>query len=149
MLEGMAMAAAPAIPAFIKSLLFILIELFVNRLGLYNLVVFNFFRVLLQSTIEGMAAECGLVTNQDELHACSCDSHVHAAEVAQKSHLPLIVASYQTDDDDVALLSLESVYRIDSDKVAERFPVGVSLNQLAQKADLSLVGTDGKLSFQL
>ncbi len=53
-----------------------------------------------------------------------------------------LIAAYHTDEDDIALLPLESIDRIDGDQMAERLPVGVALDELAQQSDLSLVGTD-------
>ena len=56
------------------------------------------------------------VAQDDELHAGTRHRHVHAAEVFQESDLSLVVGTYQRDEDHVALLSLESVHRVDADQ---------------------------------
>ena len=61
------------------------------------------------------------VAQYEEFHPGSGDGHVHTAQVAQESYLPLIVGANQRNEYHVALLSLESVYRIHAYKVAEGF----------------------------
>ena len=54
----------------------------------------------------------------DEFHACPGDGHIHAAEVGEETHLSLLVVAHHGDEDDVALLALESVHGVDGDEVA-------------------------------
>ena len=61
------------------------------------------------------------VAEDDDLHAGSGDGHVHAAQVAEETNLSLVVAAYQRDDDDVALLSLKTVDGVHGDKTPEGF----------------------------
>ena len=80
---------------------------------------------MLQTLVEGMSAQGGGVADDDEFHACPGDGHVHAAEVGEEAHLSLLVLPHHGDEDDVALLSLETVYGVDGNEVAQRFPIGV------------------------
>ena len=78
-----------------------------------------------------MAAEGGLMSDQDKFHSSTSDGNVHASQVAQEAHLTRLIAAYHADDDDIALLPLESIDRIDGDQMAERLPVGVALDELS------------------
>ena len=52
------------------------------------------------------------VTDDDELGACPCHGHVHAAEVTQEAYLSIFVASDKRHYDDVPLLTLEAIYGV-------------------------------------
>ena len=67
----------------------------------------------------------------DEFHSCPCDGDIHATEVGEEAHLPLLVLSHHGDEDDVALLSLETVYGVDGNKVAQGFPIGIATKHAA------------------
>ena len=80
---------------------------------------------MLQAFVEGVSAQGWRVADDDEFHACSGDCHIHAAEVGEETNLSLLVLTNHGDEDDVALLSLESVHGVNGDERAQRFPVGV------------------------
>ena len=72
------------------------------------------------------------VAHYDKLHACPRDGHVHTAQVVQESDLPVLVAPHQTNEDDIAFLSLEPVYGVYAQQVAIGFEKGIPAEQGAQ-----------------
>ena len=61
------------------------------------------------------------VTKNDDFHACTGDGDIHAPQLAQEAYLSLLVGAYHGDDNNVALLSLETIYGVHRDEPAERF----------------------------
>lgn len=55
------------------------------------------------------------VAKDDQLHASSGDGYVHTAQIAEESDAAFVIASHHADEDDVTLLSLKTVDRIDRD----------------------------------
>ena len=78
------------------------------------------FNALLQLLIEWMLAQCVGIAEDDELHAGTGDGYVHAAQVAQKTDLALVVGTHQADENHVALLTLEAIYGVDGDEDVQR-----------------------------
>ena len=68
-----------------------------------------------------MARQGVAIAQDDDFHTGTCDGYVHASQVAQETNLSVVVRAYQRDDDDVALLSLESVNGIHADARPEGF----------------------------
>ena len=79
--------------------------------------------VFIELAVERMAGHGLGIAKDDEFHAGTGNGHVHAAQVAQEANLSFVVGTYQRDDDDVALLSLETVDGVDGDETAERLEV--------------------------
>jgi len=98
--------------------------------------------VVPQLAVERVARHGRHVAEDDQLHACAGDGHIHAAQVAQESYLPLVVRAHQRDDDDVALLPLEPVNRIHRYKAAERLEEVALHEQPPQKLHLCPIGRD-------
>ena len=71
-----------------------------------------------------MPGEGGCIAQNDEFHAGSGDSNIHAAQVVEETNLPLFIGTYKGDDDDIAFLSLESINSIYRNEVVERFEKG-------------------------
>lgn len=90
-----------------------------------DLVIVQRVGVLLESAIERVLAESGRVTNDEQLHSCTSDGHVHATKVGQESHLSLSIVAHHGDEDYVAFLPLKTINGIDGNQLAEGFPVGV------------------------
>ena len=62
--------------------------------------------------VERVPAQGTGIAYDDELHPRSCHGHVHAPQVAQETDPALFVGTDQADQDDVAFLALEAVYRM-------------------------------------
>lgn len=60
-----------------------------------------------------MPAERRRVSDDYQLHTGPRDGDIHTSEVAEKSDLSLVVGPHETDEDNIALLSLEAVDRVD------------------------------------
>ena len=73
----------------------------------------------METTVEGMAGEGGHIAEDDELHPGTGDCHVHAAEITEETYLSVVIAAHEGDDYHVALLSLESIHRVDGDEMTE------------------------------
>ena len=80
-----------------------------------------------------------LVAQDDELHAGSRHRHVHAAEVFQESYLTFIIGTHQGDEDHVALLTLETIHRVDADEATVRLEEFILLDELLQILHLGTV----------
>ena len=89
-----------------------------------------------------MARQGVAVAQDNDLHAGSGDSHIHAAQVAQKTYLPLSVGAHQRDDDDIALLTLETIYGIYTDVAAEGLEELTPHEQPPQILHLSTIWRD-------
>ena len=68
-------------------------------------------------------------TYDDKFHAGAGHGYVHAAQVAEKAYVAVVVAADKGDDDDVALLTLETIDGVDGNQVAEGFKKGSSLDE--------------------
>ena len=66
-----------------------------------------------------MTRECSGIPEDDEFHSCSRDGDIHAPQVAEEPDLSLFVSAYQRKDNDIALLSLETVDGSYGDEVTE------------------------------
>ena len=73
-----------------------------------------------------------LVAQDDELHPSSRHRHVHAAEVFQETYLAFIVGTHQRDEDNVALLPLETIHRVYADQTAVRLEELIFLDELLE-----------------
>lgn len=89
-----------------------------------------------------MLRQCIHIAEYDELHACPCDGNIHAAEVAEEAYLSLIIASHERENDDIALLSLESINGIHRDEMAIGLEELALLYHTAQQLHLSTIGRD-------
>lgn len=83
-------------------------------------IIIDCFHILPQFLVERMFRHRVLVAQDDELHSGSRHRHVHATEVFQESNLAFIVGTYQGDENHVALLPLETIYRIYAYQAAVR-----------------------------
>ena len=81
--------------------------------------------VFVQLFVESMFRQRGGIAQDDELHAGAGDGHIHAAQVVEETDLPFFVGAHQADEDNVALLPLESVHGVDGDERPEGFEEGV------------------------
>ena len=69
------------------------------------------------------------VAEDDEFHAGAGDGHIHATQIAQESYLPFVVAAHQRDDDNVALLTLETVNGVHADESSHGFQHLTAFNE--------------------
>lgn len=67
------------------------------------------------------------------------DGYVHTAQVVQEADLSVLVAPHQTNEDDIAFLSLEPVYGVYAQQVAIGFEKGIPAEQGAQQLHLAFV----------
>ena len=74
--------------------------------------------ILIQFLIERMVGHGGLIAKDNEFHAGAGDGDIHSPQVTEESYLPFIVGTDERDEDDIALLSLESIHGVDSDETA-------------------------------
>lgn len=65
--------------------------------------------VFIQLLVEQGVRQRFGIAHYDELHPCPRYGNVHSPQVAEKAYLSLIVGAYKRYDNDVALLTLESV----------------------------------------
>ena len=86
-----------------------------------------------------MFGQRGSIPQNDEFHAGPRDSHVHAAQIVQETNLSVFVGPYQTDEDNVALLPLKTVHRIDGNQGTVGLEERIFLDQLAEVLHLRLV----------
>ena len=105
-------------------------------------VVGDSLHIFPQFLVEGMLRHGVFVAQDDELHAGTRHRHVHAAHVFQETDLSFIVGTHQRDENHVALLSLESVYRVDADQAAVRLEELILLDELLEVLHLSTIGRD-------
>ena len=82
------------------------------------------------------------IAQDDELHARTSNGDVHTAQVAQETDLSLVVGAHQRDDDNVALLPLETVYGVHGYQVAEGLEVFLLLELRPQVLHLRTIGRD-------
>ena len=87
-----------------------------------------------------MPGEGGCIAQNDEFHAGSGDSNIHAAQVVEETNLSLFIGTYKGDDDDIAFLSLEPINSIYRNEVVERFEKGFATDGLSQVLYLCLIG---------
>ena len=105
-------------------------------------VVGDSLHIFPQFLVEGMLRHGVFVAQDDELHAGTRHRHVHAAQVFQETDLAFIVGTHQRDEDHVALLSLESVHRVDADQAAVRLEELILLDEPLEVLHLSTIGRD-------
>ena len=98
--------------------------------------------VVVEALVEGVACHGGGVAQDEEFHAGAGNGDIHAAQVAQKADLALVVGAYQRDEDDVAFLPLETIDGVDRNQVTERFEKGAFLDPPPQVLHLGTVGRD-------
>ena len=79
-----------------------------------------------------MAGHGGGIAEDDELHAGTGDGNIHTAKVAEESNLSFIVGSHHRDEDDITLLSLETINGIHANQVAIRLEELPFLEQSSQ-----------------
>lgn len=89
-----------------------------------------------------MAAEGVGIADDDDLVAGAGDGDIHAAQVAEETDATAVVGAHHGEDDDIPLLPLEGIDRVDGDLLSERPEKGVALDELAQQTHLRLVGRD-------
>ena len=67
-----------------------------------------------------MASEGWDIAEDDDFHAGTSDGNIHATEVTQESYLAFIIRTHHREDDDITLLSLETINGIHADLTTER-----------------------------
>ena len=105
-------------------------------MGLFHV---NLFYVFLQTVIEPVAAQRLAVSDYDQFHPGTGDGHIHSSQVTQKTDLSLIVAPNHADKDNVTLLSLETIYGIDTDHLPVWLEKRIFANEMTQHLYLCLV----------
>ena len=105
-------------------------------------IIIDCLHILPQFLVERMLRHDVFVAKDDELHAGTRHRHVHAAQVFQESDLSLVIGPHQGDENHVALLSLESVHRVDADQAAVRLEELILLDELLEVLHLSTIGRD-------
>lgn len=105
-------------------------------------VVVDSLHILPQFLVERMLRHRLFVAQDDELHAGTRHRHVHAAQVFQETDLSFVIGPHQGDENHVALLSLESVHRVDADQAAVRLEELILLDELLEVLHLSTIGRD-------
>ena len=93
-------------------------------------IVIDCLHILPQFLVERMFRHRVLVAQDDELHSGSRHRHVHATEVFQETYLAFIVGTHQGYENHVALLPLETIYRIYAYQAAVRL---AGLDQLFEQ----------------
>jgi hypothetical protein len=64
-----------------------------------------------------VSGECGSISQNNQLHAGTCNGYVHSPKVVEETDFSLFVGTYQTDKDDITLLTLKTVYGVDGYKL--------------------------------
>lgn len=105
-------------------------------------VVGDSLHIFPQFLVERMLRHGVFVAQDDELHAGTRHRHVHAAQVFQETDLSFVIGTHQRDEDHVALLSLESVHRVDADQAAVRLEELILLDEPLEVLHLSTIGRD-------
>ena len=95
-----------------------------------------------QFAVEAMVAEGLNIAYDDKFHACPCDGHIHAAQVAKEADVSVSVATHKADEYHVAFLPLKAVDGADTDLSAEAAEVVLHLQQSAYEARLPSIGGD-------
>ena len=96
--------------------------------------------ILVELLVKGMFGQSGSIPQNDEFHAGPRDGHVHTAQIVQETNLSVFVGPYQTDEDDVAFLPLETVHRIDGNQGTVGLEERIFLDQLAEYCTCALYG---------
>ena len=63
-----------------------------------------------------MLGKCDSISENDQFHTGTGDSHVHPPQVGQKSYLSVLVCTNKADKDNIPFLSLKAFYCVDRDK---------------------------------
>ena len=66
-----------------------------------------------------MTGQGGNISEDDDFHAGSGNGDVHTTKVTQETYLSVVIRAYHGEDDDISLLSLETVHGIDTDLATE------------------------------
>ena len=82
------------------------------------------------------------IAHDYEFHSGTRYRHVHAPQVGEETYLPLLVGAHERYEHDVALLSLESVYRVRRDELAVGTEEVALLYQLSEILHLCPVWRD-------
>ena len=59
-----------------------------------------------------MLGKCDGISEKDQFHTGTGDSHVHPPQVVQKSYLSVLVCTNKADKDNIPFLSLKAVYGV-------------------------------------
>ena len=92
--------------------------------------------------VERMSGHGLCITQDDKLHTCPRYSNIHATKVAQEANLSFIIRANQRDDDDIPLLPLKTIYRIDGNKMPVRLIEFVLLDETTQVLHLCAIRRD-------
>ena len=80
-----------------------------------------------------MLGERRSIPQDDELHPRPRNRHIHPSQVVQETDLSVLVGTYQADEDDVTLLTLETIHRIDGYQSSEWLEEGIPLDELTEE----------------
>ena len=82
------------------------------------------------------------ISKNYEFHAGTCYCHVHTSQIAQKADFTAVVRANKRDKNNVALLTLEPVYRINAYQATVGTEELFLAYHLAQKLHLGTVRRD-------
>ena len=95
--------------------------------------------ILVKFFIERMFCQRRNISQDNQFHSGTRYRHVHSSEVVQETYLTFLICPYKTDKYHVALLSLKTIYGIDSNILAIRLEPCILAYQLAEILYLSLI----------
>ena len=98
--------------------------------------------VFVEFFVERMAGHGRGIAQDNQLHPGTGDGHIHPSQVAQEADLSFVVGTDKGDEDDVALLTLETIDGIHTDEVAVGLEELAFLEEPAQVLHLGAVGGD-------
>ena len=74
--------------------------------------------IIIEFFIKCVPGKGGSVSQDHQFHTGTGDRYVHAPQVVQETDLSILVGPYQTDQDDIAFLPLETVNGMYGDQSA-------------------------------
>ena len=79
-----------------------------------------------------MAGHGRCISEDNQFHACTGDGDIHPTQVAEKTNLAFVIGAHQRDENDIALLALETVNGVHAYQMTERPGPLFLLQQSAQ-----------------
>ena len=95
--------------------------------------------ISIQLFVESMSGQCRSISQYNQLHTGTSNSYIHTTQIIQKTNLPFFIGTHQTDENNITLLPLKAIDRIDGYRLPVRLEKGIIPNQPAQILHLCLV----------
>ena len=93
--------------------------IFICLLWLHGNEIAMFLEIGNQFFVKLRLAQGFSIAENDEFHSGTGDGHVHATQVVEEADIAAFIVAHHADEDDIALLALETIYRVDGDLLSQ------------------------------